>query len=104
MVDEADISTFRKKVDAILRPHKKRVKSSTTVVAHSLLFRGIVPSEEIKKRVGEPNLHQHGTVRLEAHADTNPIRPAEQRYIQEHGSVEYAQLLGRLFDALFPPE
>jgi hypothetical protein len=31
------------------------------------------------------------TVRLEAHADTNPIRPAEQRYVQEHGSVAYDQ-------------
>ena len=90
MVDEADISTFRKKVGAILRPHKKRVKS-----------RGGVPSEEIKKRVGEPNLHPHGTVRLDAHADTNPIRPAE-RYMQEHGSVAYTQLLVPLFDELFP--
>jgi hypothetical protein len=72
--------------------------------ARDRLRRGIVPSEEIKKRIGEPNPQPHGTSRLEAHADTNPIRSAEQRYIQEHGSVEYAQLLGRLFDALFPPE
>jgi hypothetical protein len=42
------------------------------------------------------------TARLEAHVDTNPIRPAERRYVQEHGSAAYAQLLGRLFDELFP--
>jgi hypothetical protein len=72
--------------------------------ARDRLRRGIVLSEEIKKRVGEPNPHPHRTVRLEAHADTNPIRPAEQRYVQEHGSVAYAQLLVRLFDELFPAE
>jgi len=72
--------------------------------ARDRLRKGIVPSEEIKKRVGDPNAQPHGTVRLEAHADTNPIRPAEQRYVQEHGSVAYDQLLARLFDELFPAE
>jgi hypothetical protein len=72
--------------------------------ARDRLRKGIVPSEEIKKRVGDPNAQPHGTVRLEAHADTNPIRPAEQRYVQEHGPVAYDQLLVRLFDELFPPE
>jgi hypothetical protein len=72
--------------------------------ARDRLRRGIVPSEEIKKRVGEPNPQPHSTARLEAHAGTNPIRPAEQRYIQEHGSVAHAQLLARLFDQLFPPD
>jgi hypothetical protein len=71
-------------------------------VTRDRLRRGIVPSEEIKKRVGEPNPQLHGTVRLEAHADTNPTHPAEQRYVQEHGSGAYAQLLVRLFDELFP--
>src|SRR6202034_2541306 len=70
--------------------------------ARDRIRRGIVPSEEIKKRVGEQNPQPHGTVRLEAHADTNPTRPAEERYVQEHGTVAYGQLLARLFDALFP--
>jgi len=72
--------------------------------ARDRLRNGIVPSEEIRKRVGDPNAQPHGTVRLEAHADTNPTRPAEQRYVQEHGTVAYDQLLARLFDALFPRE
>ena len=72
--------------------------------ARDRLKNGIVPSEEIKKRVGDPNAQPHGTFRLETHADTNPIRPAEQRYVQEHGSVAYDQLLARLFDELFPRE
>ena len=46
----------------------------------------------------------HGSVRLEAHADTTPIRPAEQRYVQEHGSAAYAQLLASLFDEFFSDE
>jgi hypothetical protein len=72
--------------------------------ARDRLRRGIVPSEEIKKRVGDPHPQAHSAARLEAHADTNPIRPAERRYVQEHGSVANAQLLARLFDGLFPPD
>ena len=72
--------------------------------ARDRLQRGIVPSEEVKKRAGEPNPKPHITFRLEAHADTNPIRPAEGRYVQEHGREAYSQLMARLFDDLFPSE
>jgi hypothetical protein len=72
--------------------------------ARERLHKGIVPSEEIRKRVGDPNAQPHSTARLEVHTDTNPIRPAEQLYVQEHGSVAYDQLLARLFDELFPRE
>jgi hypothetical protein len=72
--------------------------------ARDRLRSGIVLSDEIKKRIGEPNPQPHGAVGLEAHADTNPIRPAEQRYVQEHGSMAYNQLLARLFEELFPAE
>jgi hypothetical protein len=72
--------------------------------ARDRLQKGVVPSEEIKKRVGEPTRQPHGTVRFEAHADTNPIHPAERRYVQERGSEAYTQLLFHLFDELFPPE
>jgi hypothetical protein len=72
--------------------------------ARDRLQRGIVLSEEVKKRAGEPNPQPHITFRPEAHADTNPIRPAEGRYVQEHGREAYSQLLARLFDDLFPSE
>ena len=72
--------------------------------ARDRLRRGIVPSEEVKKRVGDPNAHTQGTVGLHGQVDTNPIRPAERRYVQEHGSEAYGQSLARLFDELFPPE
>jgi hypothetical protein len=68
------------------------------------LQKGIVPSDEIKKSVAGPNPQALGTARLETHANANPIRPAEQRYVQEHGSVAYDQLLARLFDELFPSD
>ena len=63
-----------------------------------------MPSEEVKKRLGEQNPQPRTSARFEAHVDTNPIRPAEQRYVQEHGSAAYAQLIARLFDDLFPSE
>jgi hypothetical protein len=72
--------------------------------ARDRLQKGIVPSEEIKKRVGDPNAQLHSTARLETHADTNPTRPTELRYVQQHGSAAYAQLLARLFDHLLAPE
>jgi hypothetical protein len=72
--------------------------------ARDRLRRGIVESEEVEKRAKDPNPRPHSTARLVVYTDANPIRLAEQRYIQEHGSVAYAQLLVRLFDELFPPE
>jgi hypothetical protein len=72
--------------------------------ARDRLGRGIVPSEEVKKRAAEPNAKPRTTARLEVHADTNPIRPAERCYVQAHGPVAYDQLLVRLFDELFPAD
>ncbi|MFZ1919174.1 MAG: hypothetical protein WAU58_16485 [Terriglobales bacterium] len=70
--------------------------------ARDRLRKGIVSSEEMKKRAANPNPQEHTTARLGAHTDPNPIRLAEQRYVQEHGSVAHQQLLLRLFDELFP--
>jgi len=73
-------------------------------LARERVQKGIVASEEFKKPKGEPNPQSRTVARLEAHADSNPIRPAELRYIQDHGSVAYDLLLVRLFDELFPAE
>lgn len=72
--------------------------------ARDRLRKGIVPSDRFKKRVEDVNARPQTTARLVAHADNNPIRPAEQRYVQEHGSQAYQQLLRRLFDEPFPPD
>jgi len=60
--------------------------------ARDRVRRGIVPSEEVKRRVEGLNLRTQATTRLVAHADTNPVRPAEQRYVQGHGSRAYEQI------------
>jgi hypothetical protein len=70
--------------------------------ARDRLQKGIVPSEQVKKRARDPNQPLHASARLEAHADMNPIRPAELRYVQEHGSLSMEQFLSRLLDELFP--
>jgi hypothetical protein len=72
--------------------------------ARDRVRRGVVPSEEVKRHVEGLNSRPQATTRLVAHADTNPVRPAEQRYVQEHGSRAYEQLLKHLFDQLFPSE
>ena len=51
------------------------------------------------------NSRPQTTARFVAHAaDTNPVRPAEQRFVQEHGSEVYERMLKRLFDELLPPD
>lgn len=71
--------------------------------ARDRVRKGIVPSEEAKKRLADSSPPQGGA-RLELRADTNPIRSVERRYVQEHGSEAYNQLLQRLFDELFPAD
>src|SRR5215469_6026624 len=73
--------------------------------ARERLRKGIVPSEELEWRSAVVNSRPAQTTSLiVAHADTNPVRAAEQRYVQDHGSQVYQQLLTRLFNELFPPE
>jgi hypothetical protein len=72
--------------------------------ARNRLKKGIVRSEQVKKVAGAAQSQSHASSRLEAHADANPIRPAELRYVQEHGSAAYELLLARLFEELFPAE
>ncbi len=70
--------------------------------ARDRLRKGIVPSAEFKKRTANPNSQPHSVARLEAHTGPNPIRVAEQRYVQENGAAAHEQLLLLLFDELFP--
>ena len=69
--------------------------------ARDRMKKGIVLSDEIKNRAESANPRPQTAVRLEVHPDNNPVRLAEQRYLQEHGSWAYQQLLQRLFDKLF---
>jgi len=69
--------------------------------ARDRMKKGIVLSDKIKNEVDGGNSRPQATSRLEIHSDTNPVRLAELRYLQEHGSWAYQQLLKRLFDELF---
>lgn len=72
--------------------------------ARERVRKGILVSEQVKNRRADSKPQTKGSVLLAAHADDNPVRSAERRYLQEHGSLAYDQLLKRLFDELFPAE
>lgn len=70
--------------------------------ARERLQKGVVASDSIKESRQESKQGQKTTARLQAMADTNPVRPAEYRYVREQGNDRLNQLLERLFDELFP--
>lgn len=70
--------------------------------ARDRVRRGILLSDEIGKRLDNPSANQKTTARLEAHMDTNPLRSAEYRYMQEHGPYILSGVVEKLFDELFP--
>jgi len=72
--------------------------------ARERLRKGIVASETIKKSLDNTNANQKTTVRLEVRVDTNPLRPAEHRYVREHGADHFNQLVEMLFEELFPAD
>ena len=72
--------------------------------ARERLRKGIVASETVKKSLENANANQKTTVRLEVRVDTNPLRPAEHRYLREHGADHFNQLVEMLFEELFPAD
>ncbi len=63
--------------------------------------KGILTSDRVKKEMEDPNPPKF-KARLTASRIDNPIHPAERRYIQEHGMVNYDLLLLKLFNELIP--
>lgn len=72
--------------------------------ARDRVRKGVLVSEEVKNRKPDSTPQTKGRVLVAAHPEDNPVRSAEQRYVQEHGSLAYDQLLKRLFNELFPAE
>ena len=76
--------------------------------ARDRLRKGIVASDEIKEHLKNADPNQKTgfrvLVRAELRESTNPLRPAEYRYMREHGLDNFNQLLERLFVELFPSE
>jgi hypothetical protein len=69
--------------------------------ARERLRQGIVASDAIKKSQENAKSNQKTTGRLEARVDTNPLRPAEYRYVHEHGAEHLNQVVEMLFEELF---
>lgn len=70
--------------------------------ARDRVRKGILVSDEIRKLQENPPAKQKATARPVARVDTNPIHPAEYRYIQEHGPYILSGVIEKLFDELFP--
>src|SRR6266446_5535351 len=70
--------------------------------ARERLRKGIVASDAVKRSLENTNANQKTTGRLEVRIDTNPLRPAEIRYVREHGAEHFNQFLEMLLEELFP--
>lgn len=70
--------------------------------ARELLRKGIVASDAIQKSLENTKANPKTTARLVAWTDTNPLRPAEYKYVREHGPDHLNQLVEMLFEELFP--
>jgi hypothetical protein len=72
--------------------------------ARERVQKGIVVSDELKKRLENPQARENvkQSASLQVGIDTNPLRPAEQRYVREHGFIAFNRLLERLYNQLFP--
>jgi hypothetical protein len=70
--------------------------------ARERLRQGIVASDIVKKNLENTKPNQKTTARLTVSVDTNPLRPAEYRYVQEHGAYHLYQVMEMLFEELFP--
>jgi hypothetical protein len=70
--------------------------------ARERLRKGIVASDAIKRSLENTKANQKTSAWLQAWTDTNPLRPAENRYVREHGADHFNQLVEMLFEELFP--
>ncbi len=74
------------------------------VSARERMKNGIVASEEMKnlQRTPVPAVKPVYSGRLALVTETNPVHPAEQRFINERGTIAFDLMLRDLFDQLFP--
>lgn len=70
--------------------------------ARERLRNGVVASDAIKKSLENTKPNPKTTARLTARVDSNPLRPAEYRYVSEHGAEHLNRVVEMLFEELFP--
>lgn len=71
--------------------------------ARERIRKGVLVSDEIRKRLENPPATLKATARLEMRAVNNPVWPAEHRYVLRHGPFVLNGFMEKLFDELFPP-
>ena len=105
---DGKISDGCRAIEALRVIHDLDVMFDNLRSARDRLRKGIVASDEIKKHLKNADPNQKTgfrvLVRAELRESTNPLRPAEYRYMREHGLDNFNQLLERLFVELFPSE
>jgi hypothetical protein len=72
--------------------------------ARERVQKGVIVSDEVKKKVENPPQGEGTTTGafLQVSTSTNPLHPAEQRYIRDHSFRDFNLLLERLYNQLFP--
>lgn len=70
--------------------------------ARERVRKGILVSDEIRKRQESPPPQHKVVGRLGMLVDNNPIYVAERRYVQQHGPFVLNGVMEKLFDELFP--
>jgi hypothetical protein len=68
--------------------------------ARDRVKRGVLVSDLVKNV--SDSTPRRGVLHMDLRPLLNPVQAAERRYLQEHGPVEYEQLMKRQFDELFP--
>ena len=105
---DGKISDACRAIEALRVIHDLDVMFDNLRGARDRLRKGIVASDEIKEHLKNADPNQKTgfrvLVRAELRESTNPLRPAEYRYMREHGLDNFNQLLERLFVELFPGE
>lgn len=73
--------------------------------ARERVQKGVLVSDLVRQREQDPSPRPQAVRgQLKVLTNANPVMPAESRYVQAHGELDYQRLLERLFAQLFPAE
>jgi hypothetical protein len=90
-------------VEAVRIFHDLDQSFQNLISARDRAREGVLVSDKVKESSSGQKPHSRLDAQLVARTNLM-VRPAEQRYLQEHGTVAYELLIKQLFDELFPPQ
>jgi hypothetical protein len=102
VASDGKIANGCRPLEAIRVIYTMRSLFDNVLAARKRVREGQLLSDELANKPKSQPSEQKVTVMVVP--DTNPIRPAEQNYVREHGSVAFNGLLVELFSELFPDE